>query len=177
MNISENYSQKVTTQSYGDKSSIEGVELIPLKLHGDDGGNFLELFRLDEGLLQNTTPPFKAQQISLSSMEPGVIKAYHLHQKQEDLWFVPPTHRLLANLHDVRDGSPTFDAHMRVALGGGTAQLLRIPAGVAHGAKNCYNTSMMLIYATSQQFNPSEPDELRLAWDIFGAEVWDLQKG
>jgi dTDP-4-dehydrorhamnose 3,5-epimerase len=110
-------------------------------------------------------------------MEPGVIKAYHLHQKQEDLWFVPPAHRLLANLHDLREDSPTFDAHMRVALGGGIAQLLRIPAGVAHGIKNCYSSPMILIYATSEKFNAQQPDELRLAWDEFGADVWDLQKG
>lgn len=177
MTISDTYSSKISTQAYGEKTHIEGVEMIPLKLHADDGGNFLELFRLTGGMLENMSTPFQAQQISMSTMEPGVIKAYHLHQNQEDLWFVPPTHRLLANLHDLRDGSPTFDAHVRVVLGGGVAQLLRIPAGVAHGVKNCYSTSMTLIYATSEKFNAQQPDELRLKWDEFGAEVWDLQRG
>jgi hypothetical protein len=36
---------------------------------------------------------------------------------------------------------------------------------------------MTLIYATSQQFNPTLPDEHRLPWDSFGTDVWDLQKG
>lgn len=177
MNIASNYSEKVTTQSYVEKPAIEGVELMPLKLHTDDGGNFLELFRLSEGSIEGLASSFKVQQISMSVMEPGVLKAYHLHQNQEDLWFVPHNHRLLANLHDVRENSSTFDSHVRLVLGGGTPQLLRIPAGVAHGVKNSYNSPMSLIYATSQQFNPSQPDELRLPWDLFGAEVWDLQKG
>lgn len=177
MNISDQYSSKITTQSYGVKTVIEGVELLPLKLHTDDGGNFLELFRLSDGKWQGSSAPFIVQQISMSTMEPGVVKAYHLHQHQDDVWFVPPAHRLLINLHDLRQDSATFDAHMRVVLGGGTAQLLRIPAGVAHGAKNCYSTTMTVFYATSQHFNPEEPDELRLSWDEFGTDVWELQKG
>lgn len=177
MNIASNYADKVTTQSYSPKPTIEGVEIIPLKLHSDDGGNFLEIFRLSAGNLDGLATPFNAQQISISTMYPGVVKAFHLHKNQDDLWFVPPGHRLLANLHDVRDGSKTFDVHMRIVLGGGGAQLLRIPAGVAHGVKNCYNKPMMLIYATSQQFNADQPDEHRLPWDIFGTDVWDLQKG
>lgn len=177
MNIASVYAENLTTQGYVEKTSIDGVELIQLKMFADDGGNFLELFRLSDGNIEGTASPFTARQISLSIMEPQVTKAYHIHKSQDDLWFVPPQHRLLVNLHDLRDGSSTFDVHKRLVLGGGQAQLLRIPTGVAHGVKNCYTTPMFLIYATSQQFNPNEPDEFRLPWDHFGSDVWDLQKG
>lgn len=177
MNIASKYSEKLTSQEYTEKTKMDGLEIIPLKLNTDDGGNFLELFRLNDSLIEGLATPFAARQISLSIMEPGVVKAYHLHQQQEDLWFVPPQHRLLVNLHDLREDSTTFDVHMRLVLGGGTAQLLRIPTGVAHGVKNCYSSAMYLIYATTQQFNSSQPDELRLPWDHFGTDIWEIQKG
>jgi hypothetical protein len=40
-----------------------------------------------------------------------------------------------------------------------------------------YQHDMMMFYATTEQFNPDEPDEHRLSWDIFGTEVWELNKG
>ena len=33
----------------------------------------------------------------------GVVKAYHVHRRQTDLWFVPPEHRLLLIVVDWRD--------------------------------------------------------------------------
>src|SRR5687767_2491587 len=122
MNIASNYAEKLTTQGYVEKTNIDGVELIQLKMFADDGGNFLELFRITDGTLEGTATPFTPRQVSLSIMEPGVTKAYHLHKNQEDLWFVPPQHRLLVNLHDLRDDSSSLDVHKRLVLGGGNAQ-------------------------------------------------------
>ena len=177
MNISSKYTSNASTQSYKEKSSIDGVELLPLTLHNDDGGNFLEVFRLNNGEVSGLATTFQAKQISMSIMVPGVVKAYHFHENQDDLWFTPPTHRLLVNMHDLREDSPTFDQHVRLVLGGGKASILRIPAGVAHGVKNCYTHDMFLFYATSEQFNAEAPDEQRLDWDAFGTEVWDVAKG
>jgi dTDP-4-dehydrorhamnose 3,5-epimerase-like enzyme len=175
--IQSQYQQHVTTQSYTKQPQIAGVEVLPLTFHQDDGGNFAELFRLDAGEVTGLQAPFTAQQISMSVLVPGTIKAYHLHYKQDDLWFVPPAHRLLVNLHDLREESPTVDLHQRLVLGAGSAKLLRIPAGVAHGAANLYTTDMFLFYATSEKFSTTEPDEHRLPWDHFGAEVWELTRG
>ena len=35
-------------------------------------------------------------------MDPGVIKAFHLHRRQTDVWFVPPGDKMLLVLLDVR---------------------------------------------------------------------------
>lgn len=177
MKIAEKYDKATTVQSYAQKPRIAGVEKMQLKLNTDDGGNFLEVFRLKDGKIEGTDQPFTVAQVSFSLMMPDVVKAYHLHKTQEDLWFVPPQHRLLVNLHDLREDSATYDTHERLVLGGGNAYMLRIPAGVAHGVKNCYTEPMYLFYATSTQFNLDNPDEFRLNWDFFGADVWDLQKG
>ncbi len=177
MKVDPKYQAMLTTQDYGSSPSIDGVELIKLNLHTDDGGNFLEVFRLTDSQVSGLSTAFEVRQVSLSVMYPQVVKAFHIHQKQDDLWFVPPSHRLLINLHDVREGSSTFDQHMRVVLGGGQANLLRIPTGVAHGVKNCYDQPMFLFYATNQQFNAQAPDENRLPWDVFGSDVWEVTKG
>lgn len=177
MNIQKHYLDHVTTQQYGKQSSIFGVERVALKLQTDDGGNFCEIARLEQGMQQGLAAPFEVKQISFSVLLPGVVKAFHLHYKQDDIWYVPFSHRLLVNLHDVREDSPTFDMHERLILGGGTNQLLRIPAGVAHGAKNAYSKPMFLFYGTSQQFSAEAPDEQRLPWDQFGADIWELAKG
>ncbi|MEX0896140.1 MAG: dTDP-4-dehydrorhamnose 3,5-epimerase family protein [Patescibacteria group bacterium] len=177
MNLNPTIEPALTRQEYTAKHALDGVELVELKLHADDGGNFLEIFRAEKGIINGLKTEFSVAQVSASLILPGVIKAYHMHKQQDDLWFVAPQDRLLVNLHDLRSDSPTHDQHQRLTLGGGKAQLLRIPAGIAHGVKNCYQTPMQLIYATTNQFNPSDPDEWRLNWDHFGPEVWELTKG
>lgn len=177
MTIGQQFEKDITTQSYQKEPSIAGVELVPLRVSGDDGGNFMEVFRMESGKIAGLQEEFIAKQVSMAVVLPNVVKAYHLHLVQDDLWFVPPTHRLLVNLHDLREDSPTFDKHQRLVLGGGNASVLRIPHGIAHGAKNCYAKPAFLFYATSEQFNLEAPDEKRLSWDYFGADVWELIKG
>lgn len=167
----------ITQQRYDSKTIIDGVELIQLKWNADDGGNFSEIWRLKHGQVEGTAQPFEAKQISMSVLAPQTVKAYHLHYLQDDMWYVPPTQRLLANLIDIRAGSPTERVHMRLTLGGGKNQLLRIPAGIAHGIANPYQHDMFMIYATSSQFDPVNPDEYRLPWDAFGEDIWQLTKG
>src|SRR6266849_1633111 len=91
-------------QSYGPASSIDGVEIVELKRFSDDGGSMTELARLTDGHPQ-AVAGFTLRQINYSEVEPGAIKAFHLHQRQTDVWYVPPTDRMLLVLLDVRQGS------------------------------------------------------------------------
>lgn len=178
MNILAKYHNSLSVQDYSKKPTIEGVELIESPLFRDDGGHFSEIVRLDEsGNIEGLSEDFKVRQLSTSLLSPGTIKAYHIHLLQDDVWFVPPSQKVLVNLHDVREDSATADVHMRFVLGDGKNQILRIPKGVAHGASNPYGTSMILVYATSTQFNDQDPDEHRLPWDEFGAEYWQVTRG
>ncbi|MBW7943852.1 dTDP-4-dehydrorhamnose 3,5-epimerase family protein [Patescibacteria group bacterium] len=177
MQIGSQYQKEITTQNYQQKPTIQGVEIKQLAFHNDDGGNFSELFRLTEGKVEGFEVPFEVRQVSMSVLTPQTIKAFHIHYQQEDLWYVPPYDRLLANFIDIREDSPTYQNKMRLVLGGGKSLLVRIPAGVAHGVANIYQRSMTLFYATSAQFNPQQPDEHRLPWDTFGRDLWELTKG
>lgn len=176
MNILPEHQKNVTTQSYGKRDSIHGVEIIERPFFNDDGGNFTEIVRMQDGQVEGFEG-FTARQASMSLMVPGVIKAFHLHYNQEDLWYVSPYNRVVVNLVDVREDSPTSGAKMRLTLGAGRNRLLRIPAGVAHGAANLTQEPQYLWYFVTNVFNPENPDEHRLPWDEFGSEMWELQRG
>ena len=167
-----------SVQDYSAKPRIEGVEIVQLRRFNDDGGSMTELGRLDEGVHQQL-PGFSARQVNYSLMDPLAIKAFHLHKRQTDVWFVPPSDKILLVLADVREGSPTEGLVWRLVLGDGNSFLVRIPPGVAHGCKNLRTaSSSAIIYFVDVQFSMDEHcDEGRLPWDHFGAEVWDVERG
>ena len=148
------------------------------KNFSDDGGYLLELGRWTKQTL-NHFPEFDLQQMNYSEIDPGVIKAWHLHYQQDDIWFVPPSHKLLIILRDCRTDAVTKDKMMRLVLGAGKAKLVYIPRGVAHGAANLWAKPAAVIYFVNNQFNPQpeQCDEQRLPWDQFGSELWQLTKG
>src|SRR5687768_13988025 len=91
-------------QDYSPPPRIEGVELVELKRFNDDGGAMTELGRLDGGL-HKQLPGFQVRQVNFSTLDELAIKAFHLHKRQTDVWYVPPTDKLLVVLGDVRKGS------------------------------------------------------------------------
>lgn len=163
-------------QSYAKGTAIDGVSLIDLRCFVDDGGYFLELSRLAAGMSQHFAG-FEAKQVNYSQVLPGTVKAFHLHLHQEDVWFVAPHERLLVVLSDQRSDSPSSGVAMRMVLGGGRAQLLYVPRGVAHGAANPWTVPASIIYFVNQQFCAEQPDEGRLPWDFLGTAIWDVAKG
>jgi dTDP-4-dehydrorhamnose 3,5-epimerase len=166
------------TQSYAPAPGIDGVELVELRRHADDGGSMTELTRLHDGVADGLAG-FTVRQVNFSEVEGGVIKAFHLHTRQTDVWYVPPSDRMLVVLLDVRQTSPTQGVRMRVVLGNGGSRLLRIPPGVAHGVRNLADRVGRIIYLTDQHFSaePSACDEGRLPWDFAGADVWETTRG
>ena len=58
-------------------------------------------------------------------------KAWHIHRKQTDWWYVIGS--LKVALYDTREGSPTKGQLMELLLGNLNATCLMIPPGVAHG--------------------------------------------
>jgi dTDP-4-dehydrorhamnose 3,5-epimerase len=164
-------------QEYGAGQAIEGVGTIDLRRFRDDGGSMVELLRFAE-----TRPAglegFEPAQINYSTIQPGSIKAFHVHLRQTDVWFVPPEDRVLLVLVDVREGVSTSGRHVRTLLGDGRAELVRIPPGVAHGCRNLGRRPARVIYFSDLAFSPDpeQCDEGRLPWDFVGAEVWEVAR-
>jgi len=167
-----------SVQDYAKKGEIDGVQLVELRRFNDDGGAMTELGRLDEGVHQ-ALPGFVVRQINYSVLEPLAIKAFHLHRRQTDVWYVPPSDKLLLVLADVRAGSPTEGLVRRYVLGDGNSRLVRIPPGVAHGCRNLRPAiPSAIVYFVDVQFSAgADCDEGRLAWDHFGADLWEVERG
>ncbi len=165
-------------QDYSGSPRIDGVEIVELKRFNDDGGAITELGRLTEGR-HGQLEGFDVRQVNYSVVEPGAIKAFHLHRRQTDVWYVPPSDRILLVLHDAREGSPSEGATMRFMLGDGNNRLVRIPPGVAHGCRNLGDRPAAILYFVDVQFSVEEDecDEGRLPWDFCGEEIWEVVRG
>jgi dTDP-4-dehydrorhamnose 3,5-epimerase len=175
--LSKSAEETYRLQEYGKGPAIDGVVFHELKRHHDDGGSMMELGRLAKGRIE-ALGGFEVAQINYSTLEPGAIKAFHVHRRQTDVWFVPPEDRVLVVLADVREGSPTAGKTMRGLLGGGSSRLVKIPPGIAHGCRNLGSSAARILYMTDVHFSP-EPgstDEGRLPWDLFGAEIWEMSR-
>ena len=134
--------------------AIDGVETKALTTHSDERGFFREIARGSDGIVSDGW-----KQVSHSLMHPGVAKAWHVHTTQIDWWYVPVGDLKVA-LYDVREGSATRGTLQELFLGEHyEAQLLKIPAGVAHGCR-ALNGPAHLIYLTSGEYDPSEEGRL-----------------
>jgi len=140
---------------------IEGVVTKQLVRHCDDRGFFMEILRDDDKLLT------RFGQSSLSMSYPGVIKAFHYHERQDDIWFFPVGNAQVV-LHDLRETSPTKGVTNVFYMGEINPLLLLIPKGVAHGYRVLGSNPVIITYYTTEAYDPASPDEQRLAWNDAG---------
>lgn len=146
---------------------IEGVKIKQLKVHQDipdteeqQGklGFLMEVLRSDEGLLK------KFGQSTFTVAYQGTIKAFHWHEKQDDLWFVA-TGKALIVLHDLRADSPSYRQTQTITAGADDYKLVMIPVGVAHGYKVLSEEPVLLFYHTTEAYDAKNPDEKRIAYN------------
>ncbi|WP_209125689.1 dTDP-4-dehydrorhamnose 3,5-epimerase family protein [Alkalihalobacillus sp. BA299] len=137
---------------------IEGVKVKKLLKHCDDRGFFAELIRDDDELLE------RFGQASWSMSYPGVIKAFHYHDEQDDVWFFP-SGNVQVVLHDLRSDSKTYRETDVYYMGEENPMVLLIPKGVAHGYRVLGQKPASIIYFTTKSYDPKNPDEKRIPWN------------
>ena len=174
-NASARVLKKLHVQKYTVSKAISGVRFIDFNFVSDDGGDFHEVLRLENGVAVNVEG-FELRQINRSRFNPGLVKAFHLHFKQDEMWYVHPLDRLLVGLYDVRKGSTTEGESMRFVLGGGKPRALFIPKGVAHGGRVLGNSPVDVVYLVTEHFSKDQPDEWRLPWNVLGNDFWEIRK-
>lgn len=139
-----------------DPSEIPGVEIAELVTHRDQRGFFREIARTAQPLFAEGVAQF-----SHSLMYTGVIKAWHLHRKQIDWWYVAAGVVRLG-LCDLRPDSPTYKATADVLLGDHQpARLVKVPVGVAHGCR-CLQGPASLLYLQNNVYDPDDVEKLPL---------------
>jgi len=137
---------------------IEGVKYKKLTRHSDERGYFEEIIRDDEDFVK------KFGQLSASKTNPSVIKAFHYHEKQDDIWFFPCGNAKVV-LHDLRENSKTKGITEVFMMGGDNPGSLLIPKGVAHGYQVLGTEPVIITYLTTESYDPQSPDEKRIEWD------------
>lgn len=137
---------------------IQGVVVKRLVRHCDDRGFFEEIIRCDEGILDSLA------QVSVAKTYPGVIKAFHYHEYQQDLWFFP-VGNVQVVLHDLREESSTYGVTQVLYTGEDNPLALLIPPRVAHGYRTLGDKPALICYVTSRTYNKDCPDEKRLPFD------------
>ncbi|MFA4937574.1 MAG: dTDP-4-dehydrorhamnose 3,5-epimerase family protein [Patescibacteria group bacterium] len=146
---------------------IDGVVIKQLKKMSDlpdapeqknKTGFLLEILREDDGLLK------KFGQTVFTVAYVGTIKAFHWHQKQDDLWFVASGQAKIV-LYDRRVDSKTYKETQVIMTGEGDYKLILIPVGVAHGYQVLGQEPVLLFYHTSEMYNKDNPDEQRISFD------------
>lgn len=140
------------------EGKIRGVKYKKLVRFSDDRGFFSEVVRDDEDFVK------KFGQMSISKTNPGVIKAFHYHKKQDDIWFFPGGNARVV-IHDLRDGSATKGVTETYYMGVDNPGALLIPAGVAHGYQVLGNEPVIITYITTESYDPKAPDEERYDWN------------
>src|SRR5262245_1874321 len=102
---------------------IAGVVVKTCAVHADDRGTLVEVVRDDEPVFR------EIRQTTFTLAYPGVIKAFHWHQRQWDVWFFASGMAQVV-LHDLREGSKTRGQTQVLYMGVRRPQVVAIPPGV-----------------------------------------------
>lgn len=137
-----------------DSALIHGVVVQPLRVIPDERGRLMEIMRRDDPFFTGFG------QVYLSTVYPGVVKAWHYHRIQEDR-FTCIRGMVKAVLYDDREGSATRGLLNELYVGEHSPRLIVIPAGVFHGWKCVSEYEAYVINVPSEPYNRSDPDEYR----------------
>jgi dTDP-4-dehydrorhamnose 3,5-epimerase len=148
---------------------IDGVLVHPLKQLHDERGKIMHMLRVD-------APHFQQfGEVYFSWINPGVIKAWHLH-KEMTLNYACPYGLIKLVLFDDRKNSATHGEIMELFLGPDTYTLVIVPPGIWNGFKGVANHPSLVCNCATV---PHRADELERL-DPFSQEIaydWGLRHG
>lgn len=136
---------------------IDGVVIKKVVRHTSNDGFFAELVKSGEETFHDIL------QTSYSETEPGVIKAFHIHNYWES-WTVVKGHAKVV-LYDMRPKSKTYGQTQKILTGEDKLLVITIPADVAHGYQVLGDTPMGIIYLASEAYDPKNPSIKELPFD------------
>lgn len=134
---------------------IAGVKTKPLKMIPDERGRLMEILRCDDEVF------LKFGQAYVTSVYPGVVKAWHYHKIQTDT-FACLRGLIKLVLFDPRDRSATKGEMNEFFIGESNRTLVQIPAGVYHGFKAVGTEEALVLNLPTEPYNRQQPDEYRL---------------
>jgi len=139
-----------------------GIQKITPILHHDERGFLGEIFRQD---WDEFLPKFSPKQVLISQSEPGIIRAWHRHiRNQIDLILVRKG-ILKICVYDGDKNSKSFGQLVEIISNADKPELIKIPGNLWHGTKNIGNETSEIIYLINNLYDYKDPDEERLEWN------------
>lgn len=152
---------------------IKDVVIKDLRVVPDERGRLGEIIRSD----WVDFAEFGSGQVYFTTSYPGVVKAWHLHKKQDDRVSCISGMVRLA-MYDARSGSETEGELQEVYMGVYAPKLVRIPKGVYHGWKCVSEGEAIMINVPTNLYDYENPDEERLPYDTDKIPYdWSLKHG
>ena len=150
---------------------IEGVVIKQLKVIPDERGHLLEMLRSDDDVFH------RFGQTYVTTTYPGVVKAWHMHKKQDDN-VVCVRGMIKLGLYDGREGSSTEGEVMEIFMGEHRPVLVHIPKEVYHGWKCVSEDEAYVVNVPTELYDYDDPDEHRLPYDTDEIPYdWEIKMG
>ena len=148
---------------------IDGVAVRPLRRIPDERGTVMHMLRAD-------APHFERfGEIYFSTVYPGIIKAWHLHQRMT-LNYTVVSGMIKLVLHDDREQSPTRSETMELYVGDQNYVLVTVPPRVWNGFKGMGGATAIVANCATIPHDPAEIERL----DPFDPRIpyrWDVRHG
>jgi dTDP-4-dehydrorhamnose 3,5-epimerase len=145
---------------------IDGVIVHPLKQLCDERGKIMHILRRDGDLFQ------AFGEVYVSVVNPGAIKAWHLH-KEMTLNYAVVSGMIKLVLYDDRNDSTTKGQLMELFLGPESYNLVRIPPMVWNGFKGIATQPSLVVNCSTIPHSPEEivrmspfDEKIPYRWDI-----------
>lgn len=150
---------------------VHGVKTKPLRLIPDERGWLMEILRSDDTELFTTFG-----QVYVSATYPGVVKAWHYHERQVDN-FACVSGMVKLVLVDTRPDSPTNGAVDEFFIGTQNPLLVQVPCLVYHGWKCIGPEVSLVVNVPNEPYHYAAPDEHRLSPHDTLAYDWTRRDG
>lgn len=136
---------------------LTGIKIYELKKNVDERGFFGEIFRTDwTELLQGD----EIVQANLSVSFPGMIRAWHRHQRGQVDYFVVLQGAIKICAYDDLSGEIN-----EIISSEDKIQVVRIPGHYWHGFKSIGDKKAIVMYFVNRLYDYKNPDEERRPWN------------
>ena len=136
---------------------LKGIAVRLLEKHFDERGSFTELMRKDWKEILREDEPVQA---NLSVSYPGIIRAWHRHEKGQVDYFICINGTIKICVYD--DETKELD---EIVSTGDSLKIVRVLGHYWHGFKVIGNKPAWLLYFVNKLYDYVSPDEERRSWN------------
>jgi len=134
------------------------------KLH-DERGFFAEAYRED---WEDIVGGDRIVQLNLSFSYPGVVRAWHRHQRGQIDYIMVLRGAMKICIYDDDASSPTRGQLDEIIASSERLQIVRFNGRYWHGTKTISNDPSLTLYAVNRLYDYKNPDEEKRPWNDRG---------